>query len=425
MFSLLRRTLPATGRVLFPGVVPPPLASIRWPPPASVTALDPTPQYAWRAEVNHPDWGRAEVCAFRRGEPALPSIEFATALSAAEKAEALLGHATIAVRSTTSAGSVLRDRKRLLRWLRTLLEADGVITIDETSLLPWSRAMLDDELEHDAPLDVEALYTLHAVAGDNDGRVAWLHTHGLADVGAFDFDILEPSERFMLGCADPCRSLACAALEGLARPGDTKYELARPGGDIRLVPVAEFVARASTRHRALRTEDEAHGGNRVVICEPTGWLSSWRQAPTPSRFLSTTDSDRVVFPFSETATALGAERAQQTVSVLRRLAAEFADLKLPVLLKLAYDTDHGSREHLWFECHELQDEHADATLVNSPFDIAAMREGDRALHSYERLSDWQILSPVGSMSPRNVSAARLIRERRAEIGALTRDSPRS
>jgi hypothetical protein len=422
MFSLLRRSLPSGGRVLFRGVIPPPWASIRWPSAATVTALDPTDDFAWRAEVEHPDWGRADVCAFRQGAPALPFIEFTTALTAAERAEALLGHATIGVRATTSAGNVLRDRKRLLRWLRTLLEADGVVAIDDGSLLPWSRAMLDDELGHDAPLDVEALYTLHAVAGDG-GRVTWLHTHGLAEIGAFDFDILEPSDRFMLSCADPCRSLACAGLEGLARPGDTRYALAHPGGDVGLVPVADFVVKASTRHRALRTEDEAHGGNRVVLCEPTGWLSSWRQAPRPSRFLSTTDSDRVMFRFSEDATALGAERAQQTVPVLRTLAAEFSDLQLPILLKLAYETDRGSREHLWFEGHELGDDHADATLVNAPFDIAAMREGDRGVHPYERLSDWQILSPVGSMSPRNVSAARLIRERRAEIAALVRGSP--
>ena len=421
MFSLLRRSLPSAGRVLFRGVIPPPLASIRWPSAATVRELDPTDDLAWRAEVDHPDWGRAEACAFRHGALALPFIEFTTALTAAEKAEALLGHATIGVRTSASAGSVLRDRKRLLRWLRLLLDAEGAVAIDDGSLLPWSRAMLDDELAHDAPLDVEALYTLHAVAGDG-GRVAWLHTHGLSEIGAFDFDILEPSERFMLGCADPCRSLACAALEGLARPGDTRYELAHPGGEVRLLPVAEFVARASTRHRALRAEDEAHGGSRVVVCEPAGWLSSWRDTPRPSRFLSTTDSDRVVFRFSDNATAVGAERAQLTVPVLRTLAAEFSDLRLPILLKLGYETDQGSREHLWFECHELQDDHADATLVNSPFDIAAMNEGDRGIHPYERLSDWQILSPVGSMSPRNVSAARLIRERRAEIAALTRGS---
>ena len=419
MFSLLRRSLPSGGRVLFRGVVPPPVASIRWPSAATVRERDPTDDFAWRAEVDHPEWGRAEVCAFRQGALALPVIEFTTALTAAEKAEALLGYATIGVRTTATAGSVLSDRKRLLRWLRVLLDADGVVAIDDGSLLPWSRAMLDDELAHDAPLDVEALYTLHAVTEDG-GRVAWLHTHGLAEIGAFDFDILEPSERFMLGCADPCRSLACAALEGLAKPGEARYELAHPGGDVRLVPVSEFVARASTRHRALRTEDEAHGGNRVVLCQPAGWLSSWRQAPSPSRFLSTTDSDRVVFRFSDNATALGAERARLTVPVLRTLAAEFADLQLPILLKLAYETDHGSREHLWFECHGLRNDHADATLVNSPFDIAAMSEGDRAVHPYERLSDWQILSPVGSMSPRNISAARLIRERRPEIAALMR-----
>lgn len=420
MFSLLRRNLPATGRVLFRGFIPPPFESIAWATGVRVELRDATPEFVWCAEVDHPSWGSADVCAFRQGQPALPFIEFAHSLTDAEKADALMGQATIGVKLRSSTGNVLQDRKRLLRWLRALLGDDGVIAIDDGSLLPWSHAMLDDELVHDAPLDVEALYTLHAVSAGEGGRVTWLHTHGLAEVGAFDFDILEPSERFMLGCADPCRSLACAGLEGLARPGDAKYQLAYPDGIVRLVPVTEFMAKAAADHRALRDEDEPHSGNRVVICDAGGWFASWRTAPTPSRFLATTDADRVVFPFSEGATALGAERARQTVPVLRALGSEFADLGLPMLLKLGYETDSGSREHLWFECHALHDDHADATLVNAPFDIAAMKEGDRGTHSYERLSDWQILSPAGSMTPRNISAARVVREHRDEIAAALR-----
>ena len=63
-----------------------------------------------------------------------------------------------------------------------------------TSELFWSPAMLDDELAHDADLDVEALYTIHAsTTTAARSRVYWLHTHGLEALGAFDIDVLRPS----------------------------------------------------------------------------------------------------------------------------------------------------------------------------------------------------------------------------------------
>ena len=96
-----------------------------------------------------------------------------------------------------------------------------------------------------------------------------------------------------------------------------------------------------------------------------------------------------------------------------RLAAEFEELNLPRLVKLAYEVDDGDatdREHLWFEVHRILDGRVDATLANEPFRIAAMKAGQRAEYDLDRLTDWAILSPEGQMSPRNFSAARRLRE---------------
>jgi hypothetical protein len=71
---------------------------------------------------------------------------------------------------------------------------------------------------------------------------------------------------------------------------------------------------------------------------------------------------------SDTATELAAERARQTVGVLRGLVEEFAELGLPALIKLGYPRDDGGgREHLWFSVHRLDDASVDATLENRPY----------------------------------------------------------
>ena len=176
---------------------------------------------------------------------------------------------------------VLADRKRLLFWLRALMQGDGVVGVDTTSQLLWSTAMLYHQFAHDADLDIEALYTIHAVGEAPDespdrspdgSNVSWLHTHGLDALGAFDSDVLEPSPLFVSNCGDPLRAAAFAALEGAIAPGTARFELAHPGGAVRLVPVDEFHAHASPEHQRLRSLDAAHGAPRAVLCEPVGGL---------------------------------------------------------------------------------------------------------------------------------------------------------
>ena len=403
--------------MLYPGSIPPPLNTLV-ALGERVTKLDVKARdgQLWAVEASHPRWGTAEIACERQACPLPgPLIDVTVHLSEAEKASARRGEATIAVRVQHKQKHVLKDRKALLFWLRTLMEPDGVIAIDGTSTLLWSRAMLDDELAHDADLDVEALFAIHAVHGeDNPARVTWLHTHGLQELGAFDMDVLEPSPTFVANCADPIRAAAFAALDGSIQPDTDRFPLASPGGDVRFVPVDRFHADAAPAHQQLREQDEAHSGRRAVICDPVGGLlGRWRSKPVPSRFASRVSGGPMVTPFSTTATALMAARARQTLEVFRRLGDEFAGLSLPRIVKLAYEVDNGQpgeREHLWFEVHRILDGSVDATLANAPFRVSALKEGQRGEYDLERLTDWAILSPEGQMSPRNISAARRLRE---------------
>jgi hypothetical protein len=421
VFSFFTRNLPAAGRVLYPGPLAPPLERLSvLEPPVRWTQKAPSAGDVWAVEATHPAWGTVDLASLRHGA-ALPDaiIDCTLALSDAEKAQARLGHAAISVRLHTRPQEVLGDRKRLLSWIRALLQGDGVVGVDETSRLLWSPAMLDDELMHDAPLDIEALYTIHAVWNPPDKNdIRWLHTHGLAALGAFDVDVLRPSPLFASNCGDPVRALAFAALEGAIAPDTARFELAHPGGAVRLVPVDRFHAEAHDEDQQLRTLDADHGPPRAVLCEPVGGLfGRWRTRPEPSRFLATVADDRFVTPFSTAATALMAGRAQQTLGVFRSLKEEFASLELPTVVKLGYEIEGGGandREHLWFEVHAISGDRIDATLANEPFRVRGLTAGQRGEHDLSRLTDWTILSPEGQMTPRNISAARRLRETRAE-----------
>jgi hypothetical protein len=121
MFSFLH--VPATGRVLYPGAIPPPfeqLSALREPIVCKPTTA--SADHVWSAEASHPVWGQVEIACLRGPMP-LPGelIDFTLSLSDDDKARARTGEATVAVRVRGQQKHVLRDRKRLLFWLRALI----------------------------------------------------------------------------------------------------------------------------------------------------------------------------------------------------------------------------------------------------------------------------------------------------------------
>ena len=106
-----------------------------------------------------------------------------------------------------------------------------------------------------------------------------------------------------------------------------------------------------------------------------------------------------------------AARAAATLDVFRGLVAEYGPTQLPAVAKIAYPTagDPTSREHLWFEVHGFDGDRIDGTLANQPFDVPSLQQGARGLHAAADVSDWLVMSPAGSMTPRNLSAARRLR----------------
>jgi uncharacterized protein YegJ (DUF2314 family) len=365
--------------------------------------------------LTHPVWGEALVGI--PGDPWVPSedvLRWGTpGLTDAERELAGRAETALLVKVTTPERRVTRARKHLLRWLRLLMAPGGLVATDLSSQLFWSQSMLDDELAHDADLDVEALFTVHAIYDDQspDKRFYWMHTHGLEELGAFDLDVLRPSHDLAMNAGDPMRALAFAALEGHITPTMTGFQLGHPGGAVDFVAASDFDAAAAPDDARLRTPDEAHAGRRAVVCEPRGLFGFLRKRPIPSRFLSGM-SGGVTFNFSKTSSDLMAERARATLDVFKGLVAEFGPTGLPAVAKIGYQTasDPTGREHLWFEVHGFDGDRIDGTLSNRPYDVPSLTQGARGWHPAADVSDWMVLSPAGPMTPRNLSAARRLRD---------------
>jgi hypothetical protein len=422
MFDQFRGVNPATGIVYFANAAPSveSYADLLATGAEIVPLDDPEEDAVWAFALRHPAFDAAKVWQPK----ALPDVgdflQFGDDLTPAERAAAGAPGGAVRILVPTAYKGVLRERKRLLRFLHLLMPEDAVLAVDLGSGRPWSKAGLDAELEHGAPLDPASLYVYHTVKGE-DGRVNWIHTHGLAEFGGFDLDILRPNEFVESGADEVLRALAFAMLEGKIEEKTESFHLAGPDGDVSLVPAREFMETASAEDRALRETDgrpgKPHQARRAVVCDPLRGELSGTNRPRPSRFLAERADAGMRFSWTDAADELMALRAQKTRSVLGSVLEEFASVPLTAKVRLSFPrATSATPEQLWFEVHSMHcdsvDCTVDSTLLDEPSDVVDMHRGLRAVQSLSRVSDWLVSTPAGTVTPRSTLPIRLLRETR-------------
>ena len=424
MFAWLQRSVPFVGSALFRGTWPLRKENFDHLRACGIDISEGAGRedWHWSLTLKHPQWGEATLVNSRvMSPPPHELIEWDGSLNPDEVDEIKSCGTMVQFMSESKKNNILCDRKNALQFLNAIIGDDGLAAMDHVGQKIWSREALAIETAHSADLDVDGIMTYHWVM-EEDGNCSWLHSHGLGEIGFYDFDILNASPDLRGRAYDLLRCIAFHSVEGDVKPGATFRPLSNV--EIRCVAASEFMTKAAAAERALRDDpNNDHLENRVVLCNARdGLLSSLMGGkPHPAKALSSEYDEGNLIQFSTSATELMSLRARASFDFFIKLVDEMSALtkEIPAfectpVVKLGYRTDgakdESDREHMWFQFHGISGSQIDATLLNQPFNIARLKEGDRGVHALELLTDWSIFTPVAPITPSNSRPLRFIRK---------------
>jgi len=192
----LKRDSEIFGTVLFPGPIPVRADHFQFLSDHGFTIQKQPalPDFHWSLKISHKDFGNVDVVCPRDNQDFQHLLDGAFMTEEGREAIAKAG-SVVKLRLTGRSQHILEDRKQALRLYHLLLGEYGLAAIDDIAFKVWSKPQLEDELSHNASLDVADIFGVHAVF--DDAGTYWMHTHGLGEIGFYDFDIVEPSESLL------------------------------------------------------------------------------------------------------------------------------------------------------------------------------------------------------------------------------------
>lgn len=292
------------------------------------------------------------------------------------------------------------------------LAPDAVIFHDVTACRVHSSGWVREAASSGVPPAPEWLFSIHAVY-DQDGssKDAWLHTHGLLRCGIPELEMAGLPKEAGGVCSRLINTIASLFMEhSLPDPGEAF--LPAEGMELVWLPWEEGLSKLPRRclgHKADR--DEYHNLPSAILFAPRRGLFR-RRYDSPAVYRDRLEENPLLF-ISDMETERMSALARERFDHFSHLVEQFAgEEEWSFLVKLGYPVDDAEestdREHLWFEVHRLlegaqgEDPQCEATLLNQPYAIASMHEGQRAQYDLSLMSDWNIICQMGQFGPDTV-----------------------
>ncbi|MDE7252561.1 MAG: DUF4026 domain-containing protein [Acetatifactor sp.] len=252
----------------------------------------------------------------------------------------------------------------------------------------------------------EDLFIAQAVS-DKGGEV-WLHTHGLCRCGLTELEILQSDAKHYNQHYQLLSTFASHLMDKDETfvPGKTSRYIGVLTNGYPVVATCVSWTEGIKEYKKLLlggVEDrkDSHNSRTSPIFvykseedEKNGKLSKVSEydhmwGDNPMFFISNEETARM--------RALARERFHFV-----KEQSEKSDNKIIIKLGLLRDDANGDpneREHIWFELLGFEGDKFRAKLMQEPYAVASMHEGDEGVYSIEDVTDWLIYTPICPVSP--------------------------
>ncbi|TVL67290.1 DUF4026 domain-containing protein [Brachyspira hyodysenteriae] len=300
----------------------------------------------------------------------------------------------------------LTDYQRQLKLLDSLVPECSIF-LDMSCYTAHSGDWLSYTSTFALPPSLDYLYTIHAVYDDDKdpNKVEyWFHTHGLYRVGSIELEIVgvEDSNAAYGALLNTCAKMFIE--RGVPEAG-FKFNPAY-NTYVCWFPWQEALKKLNIADDVTGSAKDRNDG---VHNTPSGILLAVDADGNYHSldYYKNELTDNPMFMMSYFETSLMREAAFEKLEYfLELLNKNKGDEKTSFLVKLGYgetEENPNDLEHLWFDVHGFTNEgYFDATLINEPYKDLGMHEGDRGMHSIERLTDWEIYTEENNYNSRNI-----------------------
>jgi len=295
---------------------------------------------------------------------------------------------------------------------------DASLAIDFMSYRLLSARWLNMTAKSPIPPSPDYLYTLHCVYdedGEDGKRRYWFHTHGLHRCASVELEILN----FSQGAEQMNTLINMTVKKFLSHPAKEKerFTIGYDGMGINLCWLRweealkdlpkNILGGASDRDEADNVHAEPSG--ILFAVEEGDMISPEIYAPTlaenPIYYITNEETERMSALAKERFPAFERvfrkeHKDPEKKSFLKNLFGSKKEREEPgwsFLVKLGLTVDNpesgSEKEHLWFDVLSIKNEKIEGKLLNQPYWISRLNEGDINTYPLEVLTDWLIYSP--------------------------------
>lgn len=304
---------------------------------------------------------------------------------------------------------------------------DASLVLDFMSYRLLSAKWLSMTAKSSIPPSPDYLYTLHCVYdedGENGNRRYWFHTHGLHRCGSVELEMLN----FSQGAEQMNTLINMTVKKFLTDPAKEKerFTIGYDGMGINLCWLRWEEALKDLPQNILGGAGDRDEVDNVHA-EPSGILFAVEDgnmispeiytstlAENPIYYITTEETNRMSAlakeRFGVFASVFSKEHKQpEKKSFLKSLfnsKKEEDEAGWTFLVKLGLIVDNSEsetdKEHLWYEVISIAGNQIEGKLLNQPYWIAALNEGDIKTYPLDLLTDWVIYSPDNTYTPDSI-----------------------